>query len=165
LTIGAGLVSALAVVVALFSLWFLPRGARPGGTPAPAQLAQADQDKLQGGWQVVSIEKGGEALQTEGMRFVFAGGELSLFIEGAQGQPEGYVLDPSQQPKAIDLSLPNGMVVRGIYQLDGDSFKLCLDQSPPGGGGKRPTVFRTQPDAPDTYLYVLRRERAGPGRP
>jgi RNA polymerase sigma factor (sigma-70 family) len=155
LTSGLGLVSALGLVV-VFLLWFPWRGAGPAASP------EADREKLQGSWQVVSIEKVGQLEANPEMKFVFADNQLTLIVAGIRTPPMLFVLDPSQEPKAIDYSMPAGKVLRGIYQVDGDSLQLCLDYDVAGTGGKRPTAFRPQPDAP---VLVLRRERAEPDRP
>jgi uncharacterized protein (TIGR03067 family) len=157
LTSGLALVSALGVVVVfLLLLWFPWRGAGPAASP------EAEPDKLQGSWQVVSIEKVGQVEANPDMRFVFADNQLTLIVAGIRTPPMLFVLDPSQEPKAIDYSMPAGKVLRGIYQVNGDSLQLCLDYDLAGTGGKRPTAFRPQPDAP---VLVLRRDRTEPDRP
>jgi RNA polymerase sigma factor (sigma-70 family) len=147
LTSALGLLSALGVVV-VFLLWFHSRDA------VPAASLQAEREKLQGSWQVVSIEKVGQVEANPDMRFVFTDNHLTLVIEGIH-LPMRFVIDPSQEPKAIDYTFPSGKVVRGIYRVDGDSLQLCLDYDLAGTGGTRPTAFRPQPDAP---VLLLRRE-------
>jgi RNA polymerase sigma factor (sigma-70 family) len=151
---------AVAVLIAIL-LWvaFRTLRARPGAAPAPVAgppaAPQADQEKLQGNWQVVAVEAGGQARPNAGMRLIFAGDKLTLFGPGVPALAMNYVLDPSQTPKTIDVNAPAGGVWRGIYELNGDSLRLCLNQS--AAGGNQPTAFRTQADAPSVYLYVLRR--------
>jgi uncharacterized protein (TIGR03067 family) len=99
------------------------------------------------------------------MGFRFTGSQWTMSGPGFQGAPMPFVLDPSQEPKAIDLTMFPGKTLLGIYQVDGDSLTLCLDFDPAGTGGRRPTTFRTQPNAPDVNLFVLRREPARPGGP
>jgi RNA polymerase sigma factor (sigma-70 family) len=155
---------AVAVLIAIVLLLaFLPQRAGPGGAPAPVAgppvAPQVEQEKLQGNWQVVAVAKGGQAQPNAGMRLAFAADKMVLFGPGFQTPPMPCVFDPAQTPKTIDVNSPVGGVWRGIYELNGDSMKLCLNQGP--AGGNRPTTFRTQPGAQGVYLYVLRRERAG----
>jgi hypothetical protein len=58
-----------------------------------------------------------------------------------------------------------GKTLLGIYQVDEDSLTLCLDFDPAETGGKRPTSFHTQPNAPGVNLFILRRESARAGDP
>jgi RNA polymerase sigma factor (sigma-70 family) len=169
LLITLGLVSALGGVVAVvLLLWLLPRDTGPAGAPAPAGPApapQADREKLQGSWQAVRIEKGGQPPENPDLRFAFAGDQLTLIVAGIQTAPMRYVLDPSREPKAIDFTMPTGKILLGIYQLDGDSLKLCLDYDLAGVGGKRPATFRPPPGTPEVCLFVFQRARAAPGGP
>jgi RNA polymerase sigma factor (sigma-70 family) len=165
LAITVGLVSALAVVVAVVCLLgYRSRGAGDSNTSAArmAATAQAEREKLQGSWQVVSMEKAGQQAPAnqdfQGMGFRFTGSRWTMSVQGTPTAPKPFVLDPSQEPKAIDLTMLPGKTLLGIYQVNGDSLTLCLDFDPAGTGGKRPTTFRTQPDAPDVSLFVLRRE-------
>jgi uncharacterized protein (TIGR03067 family) len=152
----------LAVLIALvLVLAFLHPRAGPGGGPAPAAgppvAPQAEQEKLQGSWQVLAVQMGGQKWPHERMRFDFAADKMTmLFGAGRLTPPMPYVLDPSQEPKAIDVNSPGG-VWRGIYELKGDSLTLCLNENP-AGGGNRPATFQAQPGAQGVYLYVLRRE-------
>jgi RNA polymerase sigma-70 factor (ECF subfamily) len=155
----AGVVALAVAVLIGILLWvaFLTPRARPGGAPvagAPA-APRVEQEKLQGNWQVVAVERGGQRQPNEGMRLTFAGDKMILFAPGIQTPAMNYVLDPSQTPKTIDVNAPAGGVWRGIYELNGDSMQLCLNQS--AAGGDRPTAFRTQAGAPSVNLYVLRR--------
>ena len=52
-------------------------------------------------------------------------------------------LDPSKSPKTLDAAVtegPNkGGVILGIYEISGDTLKVCFDPE----GKKRPTQFKT----------------------
>jgi uncharacterized protein (TIGR03067 family) len=101
------------------------------------------------------VQMGGQAWPHERMRFAFAADKMTMLFGARPLTPSmPYFLDPSQEPKTIDVNSPGG-VWRGIYELKGDSLKLCLNQSQ--AGGNRPATF-TRPDAQGVYLYVLRRE-------
>jgi RNA polymerase sigma factor (sigma-70 family) len=161
--------AALAVLIGLVSvLPFLRPRAGPGGGPAsaagPPVAPQAEQDKLQGNWRVEEVKMGGQDWPHERMRFEFAADKMTMLFGAARlTPPMPYVLDPSREPKTIDVNSPGG-VWRGIYELNGDSLKLCLNENP-AGGGDRPATFRAPPGAQGVYLYLLRREQAGAGVP
>jgi RNA polymerase sigma factor (sigma-70 family) len=169
LLITLGLVSALVVGVALVSLlWFPGRAAGPGDVQAPAApvpAPQADQEKLQGNWQALAIEKGGQQPVAADLRFNFMGDQLTLVVAGTRAAPMRYVLDPSRDPKSIDFAMQNGKILLGIYQVDQDSLKVCLDYDLAGVGGKRPTSFRPPRGDPEVCLFVFRRVQAQPGGP
>ena len=66
---------------------------------------------------------------------------------------EAYTIDPTKEPKAIDL--PEGGR-QGIYELHGDRLVICIHRSAPR---KRPTRFEVKPGAlegPDTILLLER---------
>jgi hypothetical protein len=67
-------------------------------------------------------------------------------------------LDPDRTPKEITLTPNPGATWPGIYLLEGDSLKLCLNQ----GGPARPTRFTTR-GGRTLFLYVLDREPKAPG--
>jgi RNA polymerase sigma factor (sigma-70 family) len=162
-----GAVGLAGLIAVLLFVAFLLRRTGPGGAPAPGAgppvAAQVEQEKLQGRWQAVAVESLGLAQPNAGMRFAFAADKMMLLRPGFQGPPLSYVLDPAREPKTIDVTVDVGAVWRGIYELKGDSLKLCLNHNPAGGG--RPTTFRTRPAAQGVFVYVLRRERAGAGGP
>jgi uncharacterized protein (TIGR03067 family) len=172
-----GLVSTFTTVAAVVCLlWYRSQGAGAGNPPAPAARVaatpQSEQEKLQGSWQVVSMEMAGQQAQAaanqgfQGMGFRFTGNQWTMSVPGNPPiAPMPFVLDPSQEPKAIDLTTFPGKTILGTYQFEGDSLTLCLDFDRVGSGGKRPTTFRTQAHAPDVTLFGLRREPARPGGP
>jgi uncharacterized protein (TIGR03067 family) len=165
-----GLALALAVVAVVCLLAFRSRGAGESNT-APALGAaatpQTEREKLQGSWQVVAMEmagRQGQAQDIQGLGFRFTGDQWTMLAPGVPSAPMPFVLDPSQEPKAVDLTMP-GKTLLGIYQLDGDSLTLSLDFDTAGTGGRRPTSFQAQPDAPGVSLFELRRVPARPGGP
>ncbi len=72
------------------------------------------------------------------------------------GYAEGtfrFSVDPEQTPKTIDLtSVNNGLLMRGLYKIDGEVLTICFGQ-------KRPTSFT---GGPDQFLVVFTRESRSP---
>ena len=65
-------------------------------------------------------------------------------------------LDPSKSPKTIDVTMTEGpskgTVMLGIYEIDGDTLKVCFDPH----GKKRPTEFKSAPGS-QTFVNVHKR--------
>jgi len=123
-----------------------------------AKRAQTDSDRLQGTWSVTTLEIDGHKTaggMLNGARVVVKGDQFQSLGMGATY--EGVMtIDQSAEPKTFDLTFTKGPekgnVNRGIYELDGDDWKLCLATL----GGARPTKFVTKPGTGHA-LEVLRR--------
>jgi uncharacterized protein (TIGR03067 family) len=108
--------------------------------PVPKEKEKVkDEDGVLGVWAVDTFDYGeiGGPPQAEAakMRMTFKKeGKLVLAL-GGEPQDASYKLDPTAKPKGIDLSSP----ALGIYELDGDTLKLCLSQGP---SQARPTEFK-----------------------
>ncbi|HZU36492.1 MAG TPA: TIGR03067 domain-containing protein [Gemmataceae bacterium] len=115
--------------------------------------------KFQGVWTFESVEAGGKkapADQFKGVTVTFAGNKHTV-KKGDQVLQVGIQkLDPSKSPKAIDVRIiegPNkGAVMLGIYEINGDTLKVCFDES----GKKRPTEFKSAPGS-ETFVNVHKR--------
>jgi uncharacterized protein (TIGR03066 family) len=132
-----------------------------------------DAKRIQGTWAVdaeATLKEGGDSPaikeareELAAMRFVFAGDKLTI-REPSGPTPTGkgrdeedtFRLDPSKKPKQIDLSGS----ARGIYELKGDTLKLCLDIR--GKEHGRPTQFGFDKDKATVVYYVLKREKPAP---
>ncbi len=92
--------------------------------------------KLEGTWEVVSVEsngrKGAEGELT-GLAYVFeANGKWKLQKDG-ESQAEGtFTIDPTKNPPTIDYKIVSsiseeskGKTSLGIYKLDGDKLTVC----------------------------------------
>jgi uncharacterized protein (TIGR03067 family) len=135
------------------------------GADGPTDAVKKEQEKLQGTWQVVAVEMGGEQLPEEAVK------EVSLVIKGEKMTAKGdfpdkdryatvlFKIDPAAKPKQIDLTLAGsedkGTKLKGIYQLDGDRWKLCVKLA----GTERPTKFETKDDA-EQILVTFKRDKS-----
>jgi uncharacterized protein (TIGR03067 family) len=131
---------------------------------------QDEAGRLQGTWAVVSadgIEATEEALK---QAKVIIRRETIRLMEPDRDKEKGalrekekamFKLDPSQKPKAIDLTKdPQGPItLRGIYELDGDTIKLVTRRE-----GPRPTEILTKrrpnkSEDDDLMIMVLKKEK------
>jgi uncharacterized protein (TIGR03067 family) len=113
-----------------------------------AEASNADTQALQGKWLVTSFEYNGA--QVDRMKNAireFKDGKYSLTPKSGDVIEGTVSLDESKTPKTIDLDV-NGRILRGIYQLEGDTLKLCYNLS----SEERPTEFVSKPD---TGLIVV----------
>lgn len=123
--------------------------------------AKADLKTMQGEWRNVFTEEGGRRLEPGEVRRI----NRTLFIKGDVlrmervlndkfGFHEGrFRLDPEKH--FFDLEEPGGLTWTGIYELKGDSLKLCYRVFKKGTPPKeRPTEFNGIGDkAPYNYEY------------
>ena len=133
------------------------------GGAGRAVALRTDQQLLQGTWGVSEIEAGGAAGLGPGlqMQMSFTGEECTLSSNILPPIRARYQLNPNRTPKEITLSPRPDITWPGIYLLDGDSLRICLNQGDQGGL-ERPTEF-TSRAGPNVFVYVLKRESTVPG--
>jgi uncharacterized protein (TIGR03067 family) len=117
---------------------------------------KTDRQKLQGTWKFVSGESKGKSAPEDAikdLRWVIKGDKI-ISRGGGTGPLElTFKLDPTQKPRAIDLTNPRRQeTVQGIYRLDGKTLTLCLGVP----GEKRPAEFKTREDL-NVALFILER--------
>jgi uncharacterized protein (TIGR03067 family) len=128
---------------------------------------KSDLDKLQGTWVAVSIESDGKMVPEEklkNVKMVFKDGTLSIATggPGRQPPPAKYKLDENKKPKTIDITAggrdgsgkKTDDVLPGIYELDGDTLKICLGLP----GKDRPKELSAKEGAKQR-LYTFKREK------
>ena len=119
---------------------------------------ETDRERLQGTWQVVSLESEGEKGPEEvarALKYRFRGERLTIDpAEPGANQEFRYRLDPGKDPKAIDLTVTKGRdagkTLRGIYLLGRDSLKICL------GDWGRPRAFATETRGGQALIILKR---------
>jgi len=116
-------------------------------------------EKLQGTWNIVSLEMDGQKYPPGGSQIVIQGGQFTSLNMGAEYSGR-MVVDPSASPKAFDLLFETGPESGnrslGIYELDDDTWKICLGLT----GKKRPKKFVSAPGTGHA-LEILKREHDG----
>jgi uncharacterized protein (TIGR03067 family) len=120
--------------------------------------ATADLKKLQGTWTIETLEMDGQNLPTGQAAITIT---KSRFTTSAMGGEfaGGFEVDESSSPKSFNLRFDSGPETGntsyGIYELDGDNWKICLTLR----GGTRPTTFATRPGS-GLALETLKRAEA-----
>ncbi|HVK08311.1 MAG TPA: TIGR03067 domain-containing protein [Gemmataceae bacterium] len=119
-----------------------------------------DKDKpaptLEGTWKVEKLEGKGDKEVTD-VTFTFTADKVSIKEGGKERKEEAaYAIDPTKKPAHIDIKPGTGkdMTVPGIFEIDGDTLKICFR----GEGGERPTEFKADPTT-RTVLVVLKRAK------
>jgi uncharacterized protein (TIGR03067 family) len=130
------------------------------GTRADVKAdAEKELKKFHGVWTFESVEAGGKkapADELKGMTLTFAGDKYTVKKGDMVIQVGAQKLDPSRSPKAIDVTVTEGLnkgaVMLGIYEIDGDTLKVCFEE----GGKKRPTEFKSAAGS-ETFVNVHKR--------
>jgi uncharacterized protein (TIGR03067 family) len=118
-----------------------------------------DIETLQGTWNIVSLEMEGRKYPAAGAQIAIKGGRFTSLNMGAEYSGT-MAVDESASPKTFDLLFEKGPEEGnrslGIYELDGDTWKICLGLT----GKTRPTKFVSAPGTGHA-LEILKRERNG----
>jgi RNA polymerase sigma factor (sigma-70 family) len=124
----------------------------------------SDKDKLQGVWQMVSMEGNGEKITAKDLPApdpeqdrVRIDGDQWITKNG-QGKEEKvtFKLDESKTPKTINIKSVDGRFDQlGVYELDGDVFKVCLCGDKPSWQ-ERPKDFATGKGSPMVLIVYKR---------
>jgi uncharacterized protein (TIGR03067 family) len=133
--------------------------AASGGTGARADdkaAVEKELKKFQGTWTFESVETGGKEIQAtefKGMTVTFEGDKFTVKKGDEVIQAATQKLDPSRSPKTLDVTVTEGLnkgaVMLGIYEISGDTLKVCFDPE----GKKRPTQFKTGPGSQTLVVH------------
>jgi uncharacterized protein (TIGR03067 family) len=118
-------------------------------------------EELDGSWLVVSGEADSKPIPEEEVKrkvvVTFDTAKLVLTEAGKEDKVKlTFKINESRKPKQIDITpeTPKRGVIRGIYEADGDTLKICL-----GDPGKdRPKKFETKPGS-GHKLMILKRQK------
>ena len=127
------------------------------GADSPTdKLADRELAKLDGKWQVVSIEhesvKAPDS-QTDGNTWIFEKGTLVTRTTDAGEEINAKVAWKVKfvaSGKRKSLELNGDRMIQAIYLLDGDDLVVC-------GGKELPSDFATGPDGSGRMMWVLKR--------
>lgn len=123
-----------------------------------ADTPVSDLQLLQGTWQAEAFTRDGEDVpkpDLAGIRVRIEGNRF--FVEGDMDATEGtFELTPTASPKAMDVTTSGGDVARAIYEVSGDTLKVCYAAD----GGARPREFKSEAYS-GRVLAVYRKVKAG----
>jgi uncharacterized protein (TIGR03067 family) len=119
-----------------------------------------DLEKIQGVWKFESVEEDGRQLPKDevAQTITFKGDAFTVKRGDAVLQAGTHQLDPTKKPAAVDAKITEGeqkgATMLGIYELAGDTIKVCFDPM----GKKRPTEFKAAAGS-GHFLATLKREK------
>jgi uncharacterized protein (TIGR03067 family) len=125
------------------------------GDKTKEKQLMGDQEKIQGGWALVSGERNGKPLPDEVLphvKLIFAGDKLTTKHKDRETEAT-FKLVSSKTPKEIDLDM-DGSVGKGIYQLEGDTLRIVHGEV----GNPRPKDFPAAGSG--LTVLVLKREKS-----
>jgi uncharacterized protein (TIGR03067 family) len=122
---------------------------------------QADDLKdLEGTWKIESTEANGKKIESDDLKDIevkFKGDRYNVRVKDTLGAGS-LKLDEMQKPKTMDATNTEGddvgKVVKAIYELAGDTLKVCYTLE----GGERPTELATKEGSPE-LLFIYKREK------
>lgn len=124
--------------------------------PARGDDPKADDKALQGTWEVAEAELGGKPISLKGVTLTLEDGKYTL--KSGSLDKGTYSADAGKKPKEMDIKGtegPNkGKTFPAIYELSGDTLKICYDLS----GKARPTEFKTA-EGTKQFLATYKRKK------
>jgi uncharacterized protein (TIGR03067 family) len=117
-----------------------------------------DAKSIQGAWTPSKAELGGKPVPDAVLKMIKLKLDNGKYEASVAGESDigTYTLDSASKPKGMTVNGtegPNkGKSFPAIYELDGDTLRICYDLS----GAKRPTEFKS---TTGTKLYVVTYKR------
>ena len=111
--------------------------------------------QLQGTWTLVSGEKAGQKSPERDAQSVsvIITQDTLTFRRPRHEETTRMALDPTTRPRQITLTQDDGSIRPGIYEIGGDTLRICLS-----GTDERPRDF-TSPPGSRIALMVLERQK------
>jgi uncharacterized protein (TIGR03067 family) len=150
---------AVALFLGIFICGALAGALASGAGDAGKNFAKVGDKRLLGKWELVERISDGKKVDQKGTWTFFS----NQILYGPDAAIHAvYKVDPSKKPMTLDLAhvTESGKIedkVVGIYEVEGDSLKLCV--SIPGKTDERPKTFESKEGSGHT-LTVLRRVKA-----
>lgn len=153
----------LAPIILLFASMAIAAGEQADKKTAVKKALK----KLEGTWEVVSVEsngmKGAEADVT-GLAYVFeANGKWKLQKDGETQAEGAFTIDPAKEPPTIDYKIVSsiseeskGKSSLGIYKLDGDKLTVCRSWP---DNDQRPTEFAAAAESKCILTVFIRKKK------
>jgi uncharacterized protein (TIGR03067 family) len=144
--------------------WSLVIGVLAGALARGDDDAKAKEDakKMEGTWKAVKAEMAGRPWPEEAikkLKLQLSEGKYTILGEDNQNDYARMKLDPSKNPAVMDITWMNGRnagsTFPAIYELKGDTLRICYDYS----GSAHPTEFKTRPK---TALGLVEYKRVKP---
>ena len=146
-------------LVTLVCICVLTASGRTGARADDKADLEKEFKKFQGTWTFESVEAGGKqepAADFKGMTVTFEGERYTVKKGDEVIQVGTQKLDPSRSPKALDVTVAEGLnkgaVMLGIYEITRETLKVCFDPE----GKKRPTEFKSASGS-QTFVAVHKR--------
>jgi uncharacterized protein (TIGR03067 family) len=113
-----------------------------------------DAKAVQGSWTPARAELGGQPVANDVLKIIslkLENGKYEVFV-GDKPDRGTYTIDSTTKPKSMTITGTegpnNGRTYPAIYELKGDTLRICYDLS----GAKRPTEFKS---SAGTKLYLV----------
>jgi uncharacterized protein (TIGR03067 family) len=129
------------------------RNLRINTQPGERAASGDELKKLQGAWQMASMENQGTSVPHEDIQNITVAIKGSSYeVLGIDGSHSGtFTIDDSKRPKEMDIKSEagsdSGEILKAIYELDGDNFRVCYAR----GDAPRPKDF----SAPENSRQLL----------
>ena len=124
---------------------------------------QQELKKLQGSWRVTALDMDGQKLPAamlEGACIVVEGDRFKSLGMGADYEGTLRLTRPGRLDLTFDSGPEKGNTNLGIYELDGDQWRICLATR----GKIRPAEFRSKPGSGIAVETLIRGEAAAPSK-
>ena len=123
------------------------------GAPAPKKGDDPAPVKLEGEWVVESFEGADKDPPPGSMIMTFADGKVTV-RDGPREKKEEvtYTVDLTKKPATIDIKPKGDELVKGIFEVKGDTLKLCFGKE----GADRPTEFKGDAEKRTVFVTLKR---------